>query len=161
MESDNRPIRNAVIVDQFSRSIELVSQRHEITNGRSRSNILEVRSTLRRQALLPILLQLGVSLWYAGVKLLEFLGVPTICRDGLVDGPHDGIVPKRGLFRRGTEASHVTRAVSGCRERGKIVGWAGRVKSNGSIHSAPLIQGDGIGRFGSFVGFMGVKTHNV
>ena len=62
MESDDRSIRYPVKVNRFSRSNDLVRQRHEVPNRRSRSNILEVRSGLRRRALLPVLLQLGIRL---------------------------------------------------------------------------------------------------
>jgi len=122
MESNDRSIRNPVIINRFPRSNELVPQRRKVPNGRCSSNVLEVRSGFRRQTLLPVFLQLGVRLRHAGVKLIEFLRIPKVGRNGLVDGPHDGIIPKRSLFRIGTEASYVAGTVS---EAGCVGRWEG------------------------------------
>ena len=111
MESNNRPVRVSIIVNRLSRPNNLIRQRHEVPDRRSCSNILEVRSTFRCQTPLPELLQLGIRLRHTRVKLLEFLGVLKLGRDGLVDGPHDGIVPERKLFRICAETDHVTGAV--------------------------------------------------
>ena len=124
IESDDRPVRIPIVINRFSRPDNLVCQRDEVPNRRTRSNVFEVRSTFRLQAFLPVLLQLGIRLRNVGVKLLEFLGIPKICRNCLVDGPHDGVIPKGGLFRIGLETSYVARAVlwrdaSGCQGKGE------------------------------------------
>ena len=41
---------------------------------------------------------------------VEFHGVPKLGRDGLIDRPHDGIIPKRKPFRICAEADYVTGA---------------------------------------------------
>ena len=117
MESDNRPVRVPVIVNWLSGPNDLICQRHQVPNGRRRSNILEVRSSSRRQAPLPEFVQLCIRLLHTRVEFLEFVGVCEISRDGLVDGPDDGIVPERKLFRVRAEAYHVT----GAEDRGRII----------------------------------------
>ena len=62
MESDDRPVRITVIFDRLPRPNNLIRQRHKISDGRSRPDILEVRSSFRRQAPLTELAQLGVRL---------------------------------------------------------------------------------------------------
>jgi len=121
MEPNNRPVRIPVIVDRLSRPNNLVCQRHEVPDGRRRSNILEVRSTLRRQTPLPELVQLGIRLRHTRIKLVEFLGVLELGRDCLVDGPHDSIIPKCKLFRKCVEANYVAGAER-CQGRGKPPG---------------------------------------
>ena len=110
MEPDDRSIRITVVVDRLPRSNNPIRQRHKVSDGRSCPNILEVRPGLGRQTPLAELVQLGIGLRHTRIKLLEFLGVLEFGRDGLVDGPHDGIIPKRKLFRVSVEADHVTGA---------------------------------------------------
>jgi len=105
MESNDGPVRVPVIVDRLFGPNNLVRQRHQVPDGRRRSHVLEVRSTFRLQTPLPELVQLGIRLRHTRIKLVKFLGVSKIGRDGLIDGPHDGIVPKRKLLRIGAEAN--------------------------------------------------------
>ena len=114
MESNDGPVRISIIVDRLPGPNDLVRQRHEVPDGRRRSDILEVRSIFRRQTPLPEFFQLGIRLRHTGIELLQFFGVPEVGRDGLIDGPHDGIIPKRKLFRIGAEANYVAGAGS-CR----------------------------------------------
>jgi len=108
MESNDGPVRVPIIVNQLSGPNDLVRQRHQVPDGRRRSHVLEVRSTFRRQTPLPELVQLGTRLRHTRIKLVEFLGVLKIGRDGLIDGPHDGIVPKCRLFCICAEANYIT-----------------------------------------------------
>jgi len=116
MESDNRPVRVPIIVD-WSGSNDLICQRHQVPNCRRRSDVLEVWSSFRRQAPLPELVQLCIRLLHTRVELVELIGVREISRDGLVDGPDDGIVPEGKLFRVRAEAYHVT----GAGDMGKVI----------------------------------------
>jgi hypothetical protein len=127
MEPNDRPIRIPIVVDRLSRPDNLIRQRDEVPNGRARANVFEVRASVRRQTLLPKRLQLCIRLRYTGVKLFELVGIPKVGRDGLVDGPHDGVVPECKLFRVRAEANCVTRAASergaaGFRGKGNIIG---------------------------------------
>jgi len=143
MEPNNCPIRIPIIINRLPRSNNLIRQRHEVPNRRARPNILEIRPTLRLQTLLPKRLQLRIGLRHTRVKLHEFPGIAKLCRDGLVDGPDDGVIPKRCLFRGCTETDHVAGALSGVGEsgfglsecRGKIIRYA-RDERSGTLYTS-------------------------
>ena len=111
MGADNRPVRVPIIVDRLSRPHDRIRQRHEIPDGRSRSDVLEVRSSPRRQTPLSELFQFGIRLRHTRIELAELLGIAEVGRDRLVDGPHDGIIPKRKLFGVRVEADYIAWAV--------------------------------------------------
>ena len=94
IEPNHRTIREAPVVDRFSRPDNRISQRDKVTNGRTRPKVLQV---LSRRAFHDTIVEVLVLLFCPidlGVQFVKILLIK-LPRDGLVDVHVYGIVPER------------------------------------------------------------------
>ena len=94
IEPNHRTIREAPVVDRFSRADNRISQRDKVTNGRTRPKVLQV---LSRRAFHDTIVEVLVLLFCPidlGVQFIKILLIK-LPRDGLVDVHVYGIVPER------------------------------------------------------------------
>jgi hypothetical protein len=97
IESDHGTIRDPPVVDWFALSYNGIPQRHEVPNGRTRPDVLQVRSNGAILAVFRKVLDLLFGRVDSRVQLVEVLFVE-LSRDGLVDGVGHCVLPERRLF---------------------------------------------------------------
>jgi hypothetical protein len=97
IESDHSTVRDPPVVDWFAPSYNGISQRHEVPNGGTRPNVLQVRSNGTILAVFREVLDLLFGRVDLRVQFVEVLFIE-LSRDGLVDIFGHRVVPERRVF---------------------------------------------------------------
>lgn len=109
IESKYGAIRDPPVINRLIFSHERISQRDEISNGRTRPEVFQVRPNgtvlaTPREILILAIGQVGLGVQFVEVSFVEPSG------DGLVDTAGHGVLPKRLILLQGIETRNDSRA---------------------------------------------------
>jgi len=109
IEPNNGAITEPPEVNWFTLPQNRISQGHKVTDGGTRPNILQVRSSGTTLTISPEILELSLGRSDLGVQFTAIL-IVELSRDGLVDVPDHRVLPERVLFVLGVETGNISRA---------------------------------------------------